>query len=463
MIAARKLPDATELRKQLASGSISASSVVSDYLSRLEKHHHRINAATQRFHERALLQARNPRLGPLSGIPISIKETFGIAGEEITVGSLRMPPEDLGQATVVSRLLDAGAIPIARSNVPEFAMTGETTNLRFGRTNNCLNTTRTAGGSSGGEGALVGSGSTVLGVGSDILGSIRIPAAFNGVVGFKPASHAVPKSGTWPDLNGHFVDSLLAIGPITRSVRDARLVYNVIADAALPNPRPVDAVRLIIPQPFQMTIQDMAIDAALAQSRTVLEFAGLRVETHAFDEIAAYYNGLIKLITYSFEKPMRDLLTTADGQKFRKSAEFMRQLAGRPTIDRGLFQMLLTMPLVRAKEREIQAIIAHFETGRRYVRDILRDDGVMLLPALGLLAPPHGAMNRSTLKPGVNGTMTPMTFCNYMDLPAITVPAWCCKDRETGLVPGIMLVCAPGAEGTLLDVAAVLEAGISDL
>ena len=460
MIAARKLPDATALRQQLESGSISASRVVSDYLTRLEKQHHRLNAATQRFHDHALLQARNPRQGPLSGIPISIKETFGIQGEQVTAGSLRMPPEDLGQATVVSRLLDAGAIPIARSNVPEFAMTGETSNLRFGRTNNCLNITRTAGGSSGGEGALVGSGSTVLGVGSDILGSIRIPAAFNGVVGFKPASSAVPKSGTWPDLDGHFVNSLLAIGPITRSVRDARLVYNVIADVALPEPRSVDGVRLIMPEPFFMTIRDAAITAALTESRTMLELAGLQVETHAFEEIPAYFNELIKLITFYFEKPMRDILTTADGKQFRKSAELIRQLIGRPTIDSGLFQMLLTMPLVRSKERKIQAIVAHYEAGRRHVRGILGDDGVMLMPALGLLAPTHGAMNRSTMKPGVNGTMTPMTFCNYMDLPAITVPAWSCQDRETGLVPGIMLVSAPGAEGTLLDVAAVLEASI---
>lgn len=457
------LPDATELRRQIKAGVTTPYRIVSDFLARLEQQHHRINAATQIFHERALREARNPRPGPLSGIPISVKETFGFDGEQVTVGSLRMPPEQLPEATVVKRIKAAGAIIIARSNVPEFAMTGETTNLRFGQTNNCLNPMHTAGGSSGGEAALVGSGSSALGLGNDILGSIRIPASFNGVVGFKPASFTVPKDGIWPDLSGHFVDSLLAVGPITRSVRDARLVYNVIADAALPNPQPVNGVRLIVPRPFFMTIVDSVIDAALVEAQTILMSAGLVAETQPFDDVPALYNNLLRLITASFERPMRDLLTTADGSKFRKSAEIIRQLSGRPTIDSGLFQMLVTMPLVRAKPQRINTIIDSYKKARQKYWTRLGDNAVVLLPSIGLLAPRHGGMNRSTLKPGVNGTMTPMTFCNMMDLPAITVPAWTNRDTTTGLVPGITLACAPGAEGTLLDVAAALEAGFNNL
>lgn len=455
------LPDATELRRQIGAGETTPLRIVSEYFTRLEQNHHRINAATQLFHDRALREARSPRPGPLSGIPISVKETFGLDGEQVTVGSMRMPPEQLPEATVIKRIRAAGAIIIARSNVPEFAMTGETTNLRFGQTNNCLNTEHTAGGSSGGEAALVGSGSSALGLGNDILGSIRIPASFNGVVGFKPASFTVPKDGIWPDLSGHFVNSLLAVGPITRSVRDARLVYNIIADAALPNSRPVNGVRLIMPQPFFMTISDNAITAALVEAQTILVGAGLVVETQPFDDVPDIYNKLLRLITATFEQPMRALLTTADGAKFRKSAETIRQLSGRPTIDAGLFQMLVTMPLVRTRPQRVAAIIDSYKAARKRYHTLLGDDGVLLLPSLGLLAPRHGGMNRSTLKPGVNGTMTPMTFCNAMDLPAITIPAWSNQDAATGLVPGITLASAPGAEGTLLDAASVLEAGFN--
>lgn len=453
-------PDATELRRQMEAGDTTALHLVRASLDRLHTTHARINGATHLFEARALEEARQPRPGPLSGIPISVKETFGLDGETVTAGSVRMPPQTLSHAVAVQRLQEAGAIVIARSNVPEFAMTGETTNLRFGRTNNCLNSARTAGGSSGGEGALVGSGATVMGLGSDILGSIRIPACFNGVVGFKPASHAVPKDGMWPDLGDLFVGSLLAVGPLTRSVRDARLMYNVIAYAALPNPRPVRGTRLIVPRPFHMTIRHRMIEAALAGAETVLAHAGLVCEYAPFADVPTLYEGLSQLIGFSFERPLRALLTTADGERLSKSAELVRQLRGQPTVDPGLFRLLSALPLVRPKLGAVHAIIERVKAARRRTYRLLGDDGVLLLPTMGMLAPRHGEMNRLTLQPGVSGEMTPMTFCNLMNLPAITVPAWGSRDRATGLVPGVMLACAPGAEATLLDVAEVMEAGI---
>jgi aspartyl-tRNA(Asn)/glutamyl-tRNA(Gln) amidotransferase subunit A/fatty acid amide hydrolase 2 len=189
----------------------------------------------------------------LAGLPISIKETFGLAGEALTVGSLRRPvTTPTADAVIVQRLRAAGAVIIARSNVPELAMTGETTNLRFGRTHNYLDPSRTAGGSSGGEGALVASGSSIAGVGSDLLGSIRIPAAFNGIVGFKAAADAIDKTGVWPDLRGLYADRMLALGTLTRSVRDAQLLYDLIADRPMGPLPPLTELRLIVPEPFVM-------------------------------------------------------------------------------------------------------------------------------------------------------------------------------------------------------------------
>ena len=88
-------------------------------------------------------------------------------------------------------------------------------------------------------------------------------------------------------------------------------------------------------------------------------------------------------------------------------------------------------------------------------------DGVMVLPTLGLLAPPHGKMNRQSLKPGVNGLFTAHTMGNYLDLPAIAVPAWKYRDAATGLVPSVSLLCAPGAEARLFDAAQVAEAALN--
>jgi Asp-tRNA(Asn)/Glu-tRNA(Gln) amidotransferase A subunit family amidase len=98
---------------------------------------------------------------------------------------------------------------------------------------------------------------------------------------------------------------------------------------------------------------------------------------------------------------------------------------------------------------------------RLRIRDALGTDGVIVAPTVGMLAPRHGMMNRQTLKPGVNLRMTALTFCNSMDLPAISVPAWRHRDPETGLVPGVMLVGAPSAEGRLLEAAEHVEAAVS--
>ncbi|WP_420644792.1 amidase [Candidatus Leptofilum sp.] len=456
-------PDATELLRQMQSGECTAVSIVTEHIDRLEANHARLNAAVHVFKDEALAEAHNPRPGPLSGLPISVKETIGLAGQAITAGSRRMPPIVYAQdAPVVQRLRAAGAIVLARSNVPEFAMAGETDNLIYGRTNNPLDETRVPGGSSGGEGALVGSGSTTLGIGTDILGSIRIPASFCGVVGFKPASGAVNKQGIWPDLQGLFLDSWLGVGPLTRSVRDARLVYDVIAEKPLPEPKSPNGLRLIIPQQFELTAKADCINAAYTMAQTVLEMAGLVAEERPFPDVKTHFLNLQQILAAELEKPFYDMLVTADGQKFSLAAETLRQAVGRGTIYGGLFQLIAIIPVIKPRKAgRVAEIIRTYEQARADLYQLLGDDGVLLLPTLGILAPKHGQMNRASLRPGVNGTVTAMTFCNYMNLSAITVPAWKDPDPETGLVPGVMLACAPGAEAALLDAASALEAGIS--
>ncbi len=458
-----EFPDATELLRQMQGGERTAVSVVEEHLERLEANHLRLNAAVHVFRDEALTEAKNPRPGPLSGLPVSIKETIAIGGYSVTAGSQRMPPIRWEQdAPVVRRLREAGAIVLARSNVPEFAMAGETENLLYGRTNNPLNESRTAGGSSGGEGALVASGSTALGVGTDLLGSIRIPASFSGIVGFKPASGAVSKEAVWPDLQGLYLDSWLAVGPLTRSVRDARLVYNVIAETPLPAAQTTRGLHLITPTRFELEAKADCINAAYVMAQTELEIAGMVVAERPFPDVKTHFLNLQQILAAELERPFYEMLTTADGQKFSLVAETLKQAIGKGTIYSGLFQLLAVVPVLKPRrEGRVAEIVNLYEQARTDLYQLLGRKGVLLLPTIGVLAPPHGQMNRASLRPGVNGTVTAMTFCNYMNLPAITVPAWKDPDPETGLVPGVMLACAPGAEAALLDAAAALEAGIS--
>jgi Asp-tRNA(Asn)/Glu-tRNA(Gln) amidotransferase A subunit family amidase len=452
-------PDATELLRRLEAGDTTSSALVEEHLARIQADHPRINAAAEILAEEARSDARGPEPGPLSGLPVSVKEVFGMAGREVTVGSLTMPPRLCADdSAVVRRLRAAGAVIVARGNVPELSMAGETENPVFGRSSNPLDPARTCGGSSGGDAALVASGGAAAAIGSDILGSIRIPAAFCGLVGFKPSSAAVDKTGSWPEFAGAASD-WLAAGPITRSVRDARLVYDVIADKPLPPPGNPRRGRLFVPDRFPMRFRDPVIGEALDAARRGLLDAGLAERRGPVADVKALYREKLVVLGTELAPLLKESLTDAGGRRFSVAAEWARRLAGRPRLYSGLLQLLTVAPALRRSSSRLVTACEEIRVARREVRGLLGPDGVLLLPTLGTLAPLHGRMNRLTLRPGFNPVVAPLTFCNYLDLPAITVPAR--RFATGGLVPGIMLVSAPGAEGLLLDVAAVLE-GVLD-
>ena len=127
----------------------------------------------------------------------------------------------------------------------------------------------------------------------------------------------------------------------------------------------------------------------------------------------------------------------------------------------GLYRLLLVGAATRFRRAaSAERAVRRFESARAAVRDLLGSDGLILLPTLGTLAPRHGEMNRLSFRPGVNGVMTPLTLCNYLDLPAVSVPAWRYTDAATGLAPGVMLVARPGGESLLLDTAEQLGDGL---
>lgn len=460
----RDLPDATELLRQMREGERSSAEIVREHLDRLDAEQPRLNAATEILRDEALAEAENPKPGPLSGLPITLKETYGLAGHAITGGSARMPPIPVSEdAPVVKKLRDAGAIVIARSNVPEFVMTAETRNLRYGKTSNPLDPKRVAGGSTGGEGALVGSGASPMGFGTDILGSIRIPSCFCGIAGLRPHSGAVDKTGVWPE-SGPFFETWNGIGPMARSVRDLRLAYDVMAKQPAAAPSSVDGLRLLVPKNFPFKAREACIDEAWQSAVQDLEAAGMALQQDDdFSDVGDLYIDALRVVTGEMTDVWKDWLSRG-GQRFSVAKEALAQLLRRPTVDPAFFLwLLLAAPLYKPKsDAALAEVIGHIEEAREKYYALLGGDGILCLPTLGMLAPKHGAMNRITLlSPGVNKLMTADTFVNYINLSALSVPAWRFQDAQTGLVPGIMLACAPGAEGALLDTAAALENGLS--
>ncbi|HEX3875639.1 MAG TPA: amidase [Bryobacteraceae bacterium] len=215
---------------------ISARELVREHLSRIEEVNPRINAVTEFLAERALEEARvadnSPIRGPLHGVPFSIKDSIELEGTVCTAGTVgrRGAPASVADATLVSRLRDAGAIPIAKTNLPDLLFAFESDNLLFGRTNNPYDVTRTSGGSSGGEAALIAACGSPMGLGSDCAGSVRLPAAFCGIAGLKPTTGRLARTGHFPPSGG-WIEALWQIGPMARRVEDLDLMMKLLAGA----------------------------------------------------------------------------------------------------------------------------------------------------------------------------------------------------------------------------------------
>lgn len=227
---------AFELAKQIQSRALSSYDVVSSHIQAIQKINPQLNALVQDRFDQALAEAKScderiqqgeKNLPPLFGVPFTVKEMISVQGMRHTLGNVHRKEDiALSDASVVARLKKAGAIVLGTTNVPELGFWFECSNKIYGRTNNPYDLSRTSGGSSGGEGALIGARASVFGVGSDVGGSIRMPAAFCGLYGHKPSSHFLPLTGHFPvyeNCASEFVGikhPLTVLGPMTRKAHD---------------------------------------------------------------------------------------------------------------------------------------------------------------------------------------------------------------------------------------------------
>src|SRR5215813_13166922 len=215
---------------------ISTLELVDAHLAHIEKLNPKLNAFVHVDTESARRDARaadwavqqHAGLGPLNGVPISIKSSIDVAGFRCEAGTkLRAGYIASHDAPLVARLRRAGAVILGVTNSPELLMAWETDNLLYGRTNNPWDLSRTAGGSSGGEAAAIASGCSAGGVGSDGGGSIRVPAHFSGICGLKPTPGRIPATGHYPNSVGPFV-LLGVVGPMARTVGDLKLLFEAM-------------------------------------------------------------------------------------------------------------------------------------------------------------------------------------------------------------------------------------------
>src|SRR5579862_3893941 len=208
-------------------GEISAAELVDAHFRRIAEVNPKLNAVVETLEDSAREAARNvdrqrgQGSGPLAGVPFSIKDSIEVEGTVCTAGTLglRSAAPSVHDATVVARLRAAGAIPIARTNLPDLLFAFESDNLIRGRANNPYDVSRTPGGSSGGEAALIAACGSPFGLGSDAAGSVRLPAHFCGIASIKPTSGRLPRTGHVPPPGG-WIETLWQIGPMARHVED---------------------------------------------------------------------------------------------------------------------------------------------------------------------------------------------------------------------------------------------------
>jgi amidase len=304
---------ATQQARLIRERRVSSRELVTAHLDRIAAVNPRINAAVQVLAESALAaaaaaDASEPR-GPLHGVPFSIKDSLELAGTVVTAGTLgrKDAPRSTEDAALVARLRRAGAIPIAKTNLPDLLFAFESDNLIFGATRNPYDTARTPGGSSGGEAALLAACGSPLGLGSDCAGSVRLPAAFCGCAAIKPTSGRLPRTGHFPPTGG-WIEALWQIGPMARRVEDLITAMPLLAgpdgrdytviDMPLRNPRAIEVreLRIAFYTDNGLAAADEEVARVVSAAAAALAAEGVRVEEAQPACLGAAYEIEMKLL-----------------------------------------------------------------------------------------------------------------------------------------------------------------------
>jgi len=394
-------------------------------------------------------------LPPLLGVPFTVKESIALRGMPNSAGLLaRRPIRADASAPVVQRLIDAGAIPLGVTNTSELTLWIESANHLYGRTRNPYAPTRTAGGSSGGEGAAVGCGGSPFGVAADIAGSIRIPALFCGVFGHKPSAGLVPNTGMYPPTPGE-AGRMLGTGPIARRAEDLMPLLRVIAgpdgvdtlvrDQQLGDPASVSFEGLHVVTVEDSSLLPISQELRDARERAVgaLAAAGARIERI---ELRSWRRALL---------PFLATLQAGAGQTTIAllSAAGLPEPTVRSLLRRGGPHTLPTRLTVAAEllpQLEGRALERELAAGRALAAELTEaiGDGVMLHPAQPRVAPRHG---RTVGRPWL---FTPAAMFNLAGLPATEVPLGLSAD---GLPLGVQVAAGAGRDHVSIAVALELE------
>lgn len=412
---------------------ISSKELFDLHLARIAEINPALNAVIE------VLPRTEPRPGPLNGVPFSIKDSIEVEGTVCSAGTLgyRYAPKSTRDATLVARLRAAGAVPIARTNLPDLLFAFESDNFIFGRTNNPYDPSRTSGGSSGGEAALIAACGSPFGLGSDAAGSVRLPAHYCGIASIKPTSGRLARTGHVPPAGG-WIETLWQIGPMARRVEDLCALIPILLG-------PDGEDHTVIPMPYPgVPIQDLRI-AYFTNNR----FSEPDQETQVVVERAGKALGAIEMrppgIELSYELEMKFL--GADGGDGVR--EFLRSIGSdrtHPLLDGWLAKL-------EQFRTDVKGFASYWESIDRFraaMHAFLAEVDVLLSPVSTSAAVPHGTSIDDATFEGFSYTMTH----NLTGWPAAVVR---CGETSAGLPIAVQIAGPPWREDVVLAVALRLE------
>jgi len=454
--------DAKETYEQIVYGNKTSLELVQTYINHIKIMDKDINALVEERFAQALEEAKEADLylknnkeaiGPLHGVPICVKESFHVKGMKTTGGLPHLKDKvEKEDAEVIKRLKKAGAIILCKTNSSTLCFAQESVNKLYGRTNNPWDTNRTAGGSSGGEGALLAIGGATAGIGSDIGGSIRFPSHLNGVVGFKSGMFQVETSGHFPPDSLPLQERMASIGPMGKSVRDMKLLYNLIANQqTLPNKVEYFTVSFLPhEQPYPISLQTskmlLEVKTFLSKEFSVEE----RMPPH-FEETALLWQEIMSINggedrkQLAFNNQRKNLYLTYLKEKLTNNTEWHEYL----------LWALIGSSLFKPSHKRIAEINQIIKNGDKLLNDYFKNR-LLILPVYKNGTRKHGKIFKEifSIKKTFQQYMPYTAYSNVWGLPSLTLPI---TVDEENMPIAIQIISINGNEDAIFSLGKILE------
>lgn len=454
------LAPAVDMARDIREKTVSPLELAQLHLAKMERLNSQLNAfvhfdpddVRRRAREAEAAVMKGQTLGPLHGIPISIKSSIDVAGLRCEAGTrLRAGYVATHDAPLVERLRRAGAIILGVTNTPELLMAWETDNLLYGRTNSPWGPELTPGGSSGGESAAIASGMSAGGAGSDGGGSIRVPAHFTGICGLKPTPGRIPPTGHFPPSGGPFA-LLGVVGPMARTVEDLKILFEVMQG-------PDDADTCAAPVPLQWPnmdevnrlrigyFEDDARTPVTPEIRSAVR-AAAEALTHAGFDVQPFRPAGLEEARLLWKKFFVKVGGMLIGPMFNDSKEepspilkrFLEWSAAEPSLSgQDVIDSWIARDVLRA---------GLLEQMRRYP--------ILLCPPAAVAAFRHGERRWSIGDKTIEylDAWSYTEWFNLLGNPAAVIPV---NQSREGLPVGVQIVGRPWEEERVLSVAAIIE------